>query len=285
MNYAFPGQKLQDWLTQQWVIFRGKKIDPNENEWLVGPFGNVGVIGEEYISQLAEKENLIVVRNAKAGLIPDMGHLLASGNQRETLSGDIINFYDNTSNYVLNLSLQWNSFFRFMGVLIARLFSNRINQLNIPIRNFRDDEELNSEIINLVDPESRKTVYTFWFRSVKSTGQVIYSGIYDVCKLPSGEKCIKAVFPLPNGNATVFMKPRVGPNSELILESAGKKFGDAGFYFSLKDSKGNYWSRFIKSFRDRIVIKSENGQITAEQTLTLWNCRVLQFNYKIEIAE
>ncbi len=195
----------------------------------------------------------------------------------------MIGFYENTANYNLNFSVEWNPFFRFFGVLLNKLFSNRINQLNIPINNIENPEPISSEIISLTDPITKLVKYTGWFRSVKSTGQVIYSGFYSTSTLPSGKTCIKAVFPLPNGNATVLMTVAVGTNGELILDSSGKKFGDAGFYFLLKDSKGNYWSQFISSFRDRLIISSENDQLSATQILTLWHMRVLKFTYKIEV--
>jgi len=56
---------------------------------------------------------------------------------------------------------------------------------------------------------------------------------------------MKAIFPLPNGNATVILKPRIGENGELILDSSGDRIGDSGFYFILKDSKGQLWTKFI----------------------------------------
>ena len=93
---------------------------------------------------------------------------------------------------------------------------------------------------------------------------------------------MKAVFPLPNGNATVFLTPLAGQNGELILESSGKKFGDAGFYFLLKDSKGKYWSQYIRSFRDRLTVRSTERGLSAEQLITLWHKEVLRFNYIIE---
>ena len=39
MEIAPLKQNLYDWITQQWVILFGKKIIPNENKWLLGPFG------------------------------------------------------------------------------------------------------------------------------------------------------------------------------------------------------------------------------------------------------
>ena len=277
-------QKFQDWVTQQWVIFRGIKIKPEDFPWLIGPFGNLDAIGEDFIIQFAEKENLIIEKESKAkGIIPSMLKLNLSETDFSNLSKNVIRFYENTANHNLDFSVKWNPFFKFFGILINKLFSNRINQLNIPTKNIADSESLKSEIINLIDPKTNEIKYTFWFRSIESTGQVIYSGVYGICNLPSGKTCVKAVFPLPNGNATVLMNPSVGDNGELILDSSGEKFGDAGFYFLLKDSKGEYWSQFISSFRDKLIIGSENDLISAVQTLTLWHLKVLTFNYKIKM--
>lgn len=284
VNLAYPMQKFQDWLTQQWVILRGEKIDPDEVSWLMGPFGNLKAIGEDFIIQFAEKESLIIDRGARArGLIPLMGKLNLSKTEFSDLAQDVVDFYENTADYGLSFSVKWNPCFKVFGVLLNKLFSHRINQLNVPTKNMRDDDSLKSEIIALIDPKSDQVKYTFWLRSVRSSGRVIYSGVYGMTTLPSGTTCIKAVFPLPNGNATVLMTPSAGKNGELILDSSGTKFGDAGFYFLLKDSKGNYWSQFIRSFRDRLIVSSVHDHISAEQTLTLWHWRVLTFNYKIRL--
>ena len=286
MRFADPMQKFQDWVTQQWVILRGRKIKPDDFPWLMGPFGNLDAIGEDFIIRFAEKENLIIEKDSKAkGIIPSMLKLNLSETDFSNLSKNVIRFYENTANHNLDFSVKWNPFFKFFGVLINKLFSNRINQLNIPTKNIDDSESLKSEIINLIDPKTNEIKYTFWFRSIESSGQVIYSGVYGICNLPSGKTCVKAVFPLPNGNATVLMNPSVGENGELILDSSGEKFGDAGFYFLLKDSKGEYWSQFISSFQDKLIIGSENDLILAEQTLTLWNLKVLTFNYKIKLKK
>lgn len=282
MNFARPKQTFQDWFTQQWVILWGKKILPEETTWLMGPFGNVNGIGEDFIYQLAEKEQLLVQRETKdKGLLPSITQLNLKEDDLARLSSKVIQFYETTARYSLQLKVNWNPFFKFFGVLVNKLFSKRINQLNIPTKTIADESALKSEIITLADPKTNELVYTIWFRTVKATGQVIYSGIYGTCTLPSGETCVKAVFPLPNGNATVIMNPKVVANGALTLDSSGKKFGDAGFYFCLKDANGNYWSQFVRSFRDRLTIGEENHQLTAKQTLTLWHLRALTFTYKI----
>ena len=163
-----------------------------------------------------------------------------------------------------------------------RLFSQRINQLNIPTNNIQSSENLTSEIIELVAKNTNEVKYTIWLRKFQSTGKVIYSGIYTTCLLPSGTTCVKAIFPLPKGNATVILKPSVGEKNELILDSSGNKFGDAGFYFLLNDSKGNCWSKYIKSFTDKLIVSDENEKLKARQTLKLWRLKVARFEYEMK---
>lgn len=283
MGIVYKKQSIQDWMTQQWVIVFGKRIDKTNHKWLLGPFGSTNGVGQKFIKELAEKEHL-VIKNQKIniGLIESIDQLNLSTIELNTLSEDVIDFYQNTSNYDLSLKARWNPLFKGFGILVRIMFSKRIEQLNVPIENVEDSSGLTSEIIQLLDFKTNIIKRTIWFRAFKSTGQVVYSGVYETCTIPSGKTCIKAVFPLPNGNATVILNPKIGENGALILDSSGHKIGDSGFYFLLKDSKGQLWAKFIKSFRDRLVVKSVNSKITATQTLTLWNLKVLKFEYEIK---
>lgn len=285
MNLAYTMQKFQDWFTQQWVILTGRKINPTKEDWLMGPFGELNGIGEEFINQLAQKENLSVHRNLNnKGLLSSIHQLNLSDIEIKSLSQKVIDFYEKTSNYELKFKVKWNAFFKLFAFIVNRLFSRRINQLNIPLQN-NSQEKLNSEIIQLIDKSTNEVKYTIWLRKVEKTGQVIYSGIYGTCTLPSNQTCIKAIFPLPKGNATVIMKPSVGKNNELILDSSGRSFADAGFYFLLNDSKNNYWAKFVNSFTDKLVIRENGENLIATQTLKLWNLKVSEFNYIINYTQ
>ena len=282
MEFAPLKQNLQDWITQQWVILFGKKINAAENKWLLGPFGETNGIGLKFIQQLSENENLTIDdKQIDKGLLQSISELDLPAQELNKLSKDVIDFYENTSNFVFDLNVKWNPVFKMFGGLLKILFSNRIQQLNIPMGSDKNSEALKSEIIHLIDEKTKLVKRTIWLRTFKKSGQVVYSGVYEPCTLPNGTSCIKAIFPLPNGSATVILNPTVGEKGELILNSSGKKIGDSGFYFLLHDAKGNLWTKFIKSFRDKLVVSSENEQITAIQTLTLWNLRVLQFTYHI----
>lgn len=282
MNWAYPKQKFQDWFTQQWTMLWGRKILPKDHPWLMGPYGELGGIGTQFIEQLATRERLEIHRQQKnQGLIPSMKSIRLTDEDFQHLQREVIDFYENTSEYQLNFKVKWNPIFKIFGKMVNMLFSNRIYQLNIPIQNLNTAEAIQSEIITLKNPMSQEVVYTLWLRTIKSNGKVIYSGIYELCTLPSSQVCVKAVFPLPQGNATVIMQPSVGENGELILNSSGQKFGDAGFYFLVKDTKKIHWAQFIATFKDRLVVGVKDDQLFAQQVLTLWGFRVLSFDYQL----
>ncbi len=286
MSLAYLKQNFKDWFTQQWVILWGRKIDPENVPWLMGPFGSLGSIADDFIDQLAKAEELIVERNTTShGLISPITQLNLSDTEIAILSEMVIDFYENTSHYNLNLKVKWNPLFKGFGILVNNLFSRRINQLNIPTKSLEDSKTITSEIITLLDPKTKQVKYTIWFRTFEATGEVVYSGVYSTCTLASGKTCVKAVFPLPKGNATVIMSASVGAEGELILDASGRKFGDPGFYFLLNDSKGNFWSQYIRSFRDQLKVYPDKESIAAEQTLTLWNLRVVRFKYQIKHKE
>ncbi|OBX21930.1 MULTISPECIES: hypothetical protein [Bizionia] len=282
MSLAYSKQNIKDWITQQWVILWGKKIVPENVPWLMGPIGELGTIADDFATQLAKLEGLTMIRNTTShGLISPFTQLNLSAIDISRLSEKVIDFYENTANYNLDLKVTWNPLFKGFGMLVNKLFSRRINQLNIPTKNLKHPKKITNEIITLIDPNTNDVKYTIWFRTFESTGEVVYSGVYSTCTLPSGKRCVKAAFPLPKGNATVIMSPYVGKDGELVLDASGIKFGDPGFYFLLKDYKGDFWSQYIKSFRDQLKVYSNNDEIAAEQTLTLWNKRVLRFDYLI----
>lgn len=282
MIFPKSNQKAQDWLTQQWNILLGKKIQPNDLHWLISPFGKTNIIADDFITELAEKEGLIIdKKNENVGLLNSIKDLKLTEKESTFLSQSIIDFYEKTSNYNLLILVKWNPFFQVFGKLLNIFFSNRIRQLNIPENNSSNYEELNSKIFNLITPLTNEVKYTIWYRTSKVTGQVLYSGIYSTCTIPSGITCVKAVFPLPNGNATVILEPKVKQNGDLSLVATGKKFGDPGFYFLLEDSKGQIWAQYISSFSDHLNITNQGNNIHAIQKLKLWNLNVVQFEYEI----
>ena len=283
MNIAYPSQRVQDWASQQWNIWRGQRIGPDDTSWLMGPFGKVGAKADDFITTIACDEALEVERNQKTGgLLSSINDLKLSTSEYERLRPEIIDFYENTALYELDLKIEWSSYFPIFGGLVSFLYSNRLNQLNFPLNPQEVAGGINSEVVTLRDPDTGNIKYTAWYRTLISSGRVLYSGIYSTCKLPSGKACVKVIFPLPRGNATVILEPTVGPNGELCFASSGEKYGDPGFYFLVNDSKGRHWAQYVRSFREHLnVFVDEGGELRAEHIITLWKQRVLKILFKM----
>ena len=174
MGIAYKKQSFQDRITQQWVILFGNRIDKIKHQWLLGPFGETNGIGLKFIKQLAEKEHLTIDNQTeKRGLINSINELNLSENELGSLSQNVIDFYEDTSNYDLELKVRWNPFFKIFGILLRIIFSKRIEQLNVPIQSIKDPTGLTSEIILLCDSKTKEIKRTIWLRSFKSTGQIL----------------------------------------------------------------------------------------------------------------
>ncbi len=275
---AFPTkQNPLDWTTQYWNIVLGKRVDFDADTWLLGPMGRIEEEADRFVERMAKENKLVITRNlSHAGLVESMDEWPVS------LSPKIRDFYLRTSDYELAVQSIWKPVFGSLGYLVAKLFSRRIQQLNLP-QNTRDRAlAFDSEIIKLVDHTGR-VEFTIWRRRIRDTGETVFFGIYTTCRIPSGEFCVKAVFPLPRGCATVIFRTQSDSTGNLSLISSGKKYGDPGFYFLVEDRKGCLWKNYLPSLRERIIVtEGGDGTLIAEHTLKLWSFQVYSMIYSIE---
>ncbi|HRJ70874.1 MAG TPA: hypothetical protein PLS03_01545 [Terrimicrobiaceae bacterium] len=277
---AFPRpQAPQDWLTQAWHIAAGRRLDPVADAWLLGPIGEIGGIADRFVDKLAEREGLSIQRSEPgSGLLEGFD---AFPGVREAVHPAIDQFYRHTSDYDFDVWSEWQPAFGGLGSLVARIFTRRIQQLNLPRRPLDTAWGVSSEIIVLRDSQGARK-YTIWFRRLKKTGEVIYSGVYADCVLPGGERCLKVVFPLPQGNATVVMRLRADDAGNLELLSHGRRCGEAGFYFVVQDSSGKLWMNYLGSFQERIFVQVDpEGVLRADHAMTVWNLRAYDLHYKL----
>jgi hypothetical protein len=275
---------VQDWITQVWVKLTGRKFNPEKDAWLIGPMGDTDIIKDKFIQILAQKENLSVEQNINgAGLLETFDDLQLSEQEKKMLNSKVIDFYERTSNYNFEIWSEWCGFFKPFGWLLSVIFSKRLQQLNLPLSSLQSAKGIKSSIIKLTDKVSNRSKWTIWYRILKSTNNVIYSGIYTTCEIPNYPgKFLKVVFPLPNGNATVIMRKEILEDGSLKLSSDGRKFGDNGFYFTLTNHKGNYWTRFVKSMHEWITVYVDDENILrADHNLKFYGLRFLNLHYKM----
>ncbi|MFV8348023.1 hypothetical protein [Flavobacterium sp. ZB4P13] len=273
---------IQDKITQYWVKTTGRKINPVTEEWIIGPIGDEDIIGDKFIQKLVNEENLKYSSNiANAGLLESISDLDFSQDELDLLNEQVIDFYENTSNYDFEIWSEWKSFFKPFGKALSTIFSKRLQQLNLPLNSLDSSKGIKSEIIKLSNQEKAK--WTIWYRKLKSSNDVIYAGIYTTAFVPKYNKSLlKVIFPLPNGNASVVMTKKVLEDGSLLLSSDGNKFGDNGFYFTLTDRKGNYWAKFVKSMHEWIKVYVDDENILrADHNLKFYGIPFLNLHYKM----
>lgn len=274
---AFPDrQNPLDWFTQFWNITLGKKVDHQQDAWLLGPIGKIAENSEQFIQRLATESGLSIQRDViGVGLVD---HFDGWG---IPINASVREFYTKTSDYDLEVRSSWRPIFGSLGYLVAKLFSRRIQQLNLPHVGHNEVVAFKSEIIKLLDGDGNAK-YTIWHRSLKDTDEVVFYGIYTSCRAPSCEFCIKAVFPLPRGNATVVFRLESDANGNLELLSKGKKDGEPGFYFLVEDKRGCLWKHFLPHFHESIYVSEGDGTaMDAVHSLTLWSFKVYRMTYRI----
>jgi len=249
---------------------------------LIGPIGDEDIISNKFIDNLIRKENLIHNSNfSNAGLLERISDLDFSQDELDLLNKQIIDFYENTSNYNFEIWSEWKSLFKPFGKALSIIFSKRLQQLNLPLNSLDSSKGIKSEIIKL--SKNNKTKWTIWYRKLKSSNDVIYAGVYTTAFVPKFNKSLlKVVFPLPNGNASVIMTKKVLFDGSLLLSSDGKKFGDNGFYFTLTNHKGEYWAKFVKSMHEWIKVYVDDENILrANHNLKFYGISFLNLHYKM----
>lgn len=274
---------LSDWLSQQWVRFTGRRADLAETPWLDGPTGDPTGIGGDFFERWAERKGLDVQREVSPrGLLPDFDQLAGPSFDPEAVHPDVRRFYEETSNYELEAWSEWCGPFRPFGWLLARVFSRRLQQLNVPLDPLDTSEGTSSEVLHLVRP-SGEFILAAWVRHLRRSGDVLYAGSYSIVRIPGhASPCVRVVFPLPHGNATVLLRPMAEADGALTVLSKGRRYGEPGFYFTVHRSEGRVWIRYVRTMRESIrVYPTGDGEVRADHVMWLFGLVFLRLHYRL----
>ena len=278
---------LSDWTTQQWVRATGRRVDLATHEWLDGPGGSTTGVGRDWIETVAKTKGWSVESDRRPrGILPDFQVLRSEAFDPGQAGREVVAFYEHTSEFELEAWSQWCGAFRPLAFLLAAIFSRRLQQLNVPLSGLDTSRGVTNEVLHVRDPRSGRLAYAVWVRQLLGSGNVLYCGTYGPCRVPRWPGvCLRVVFPLPNGNAIVIMKPDAGDDGSLILLSAGEGFGAPGFYFVVHGEGGQAWARYVRTMRETIrVYPAGAGEARADHTLTLWGLRFLRLHYRLRPA-
>lgn len=277
---------LSDWVTQRWVQLTGRSVKLADAQWLSGPTGKTTGIGSNFYEEWAGESGLQLKRSGVVqGLVPCFDALAAPDFDPTKIQHRVADFYERASAYELDVWSEWCGFFRPFGHALALLFSRRLQQLNVPLSGLDTSRGISSEVLQLADPVTGEVKLTAWVRHLLSNKRVLYAGSYSFCRIPNRMgACVKVVFPLPNGNAIVLMKPVANPDGSFSLYSVGERFGDPGFYFTVRKDVETLFVRYVKTMREHIrVYEDESGNLRTDHMLTIWGQTFLRLHYRLRL--
>lgn len=274
--------RLIDWTTQQWVRATGRVVTLSEQRWLEGPVGDTDVIGPEFFQRFAERRGLEVADGDTCGLLESFTAIRGPLCDTAEVLPEVARFYERTSEYDFDVWSEWSGVFRPFGGALAALFSQRLQQLNVPLSPLDTRLGITSQILQLVS-KGGETVGAAWIRESRATGRALYVGSYSLCRVPGYDgTCLRVAFPLPNGYALVVMKPESHADGSLTIRSEGSRFGDAGFYFFVEAATGRGWARYVASLKESIhVFVDDRRELRADHTLSLWGATFLRLHYRM----
>jgi hypothetical protein len=276
---------LTDWTTQQWVRVTGRRLELASAPWLRGPAAPPSGVREVDFERYAESEGLLMdPPRDDAGLIDDLAALRSERFNPADIRPEVAAFYERTGRHRLHLWSQWSPGFRPLGRAVDAIFARRLGQLQLPLAPLDTSRGISSRLVRMCGPDGE--AHTAWLRHRLPGGEVLYAGLYSVARPPLAPgPCVKVTFPLPNGNASVFLEPRARPDGSLELLSAAHEFGDSGFYFVVVRDADTVWAKHVPQLTERIhVYVDELGELHTDHVLRLWKRTFLRLHYAMPLA-
>jgi hypothetical protein len=274
---------------QLWVRLTGKRICKTDAPWLNCPLGERGRIGTGIYERIARDENLQIRIPPSAGLIPDFNALRGPSFNPGTIHPAIRHFYEHTASYNLEVWTEVSLLGRFFLWLLVEFISRRMDQLNFPISSLEVAKGMSSEVVQLIDPAgeraSERLAYTGWLRRLKSSGHVIYAGLYSTVQVPGEtDPCVKVTFPC-DGSANVYLSPVAHPDGSFGLDSSGSAWGRSGFYRVFAAGADHCRVRYIKTLHElfRVYVDNE-GILRTDHTISFLGLTIIRLHYKMSPA-
>ncbi|MDQ6784119.1 MAG: hypothetical protein M3063_11900 [Actinomycetota bacterium] len=130
--------------------------------------------------------------------------LAGDGFDPSLLADPVVDFYEQTAQWRMQVWSQWCPAAWPFGWLLSAVFSRRLHQLALPLRPLDTAHGMDSRVIAVSNSNAEGVqVGAAWLRTLRSTGQTVYSGWYGITTVPNrNSSSVRVVFPLPNGSVT-----------------------------------------------------------------------------------
>lgn len=264
------------------VRVTGRRIRRSDAPWLHCYLGKPGLIGTAVYQRIAQEEHLQLRNSPRAGLIPDFGVLRGPSFDPEGVHPRIRHFYEHAAEYQMEV---WSEVYfvgRFFLWVLVEFLSRKMDQLNFPISSLEVAKGMASEVIQLIDPVSGKLLYAGWLRRLKSSGRVIYAGVYSAVRVGDEENpCVKVTFPC-RGSANVYLRPVAHSDGSFGLDSSGSAFGRSGFYRVVESGPDHWRVRNFRSLHELFhVYVDEESILRVDHKISFVGLTILRLHYKL----
>ena len=260
----------------------GKRVRYANAPWLKCPLGDSVLIGTGIYERIAQDESLELRNVADAGLISNFEILRGPSFNPDTVHPRVRHFYEHTAQYQLEAWSEVSLVGQFFLWLLVEFISKRMDQLNFPISPMEMARGMTSQIIQLKRPETGELFYTGWLRRMKSSGAVMFAGIYSIAKIPAEENpVVKVTFP-DRGSANVYLVPLNHPDGSFGLQSFGKVFCGSGFYRLVDAGAERLHVRLFKTLHEVFRVYEDAEKILrTDHAISFLGMTIVRLHYKM----
>jgi hypothetical protein len=266
------------------VVLFGRRVRRSDAPWLDCPLGDSVLIGTGIYDKIAADENLALKIVPDAGLIADFDALRGPVFDPSAVQPRVRHFYEHASQYQLEAWSEIALVGRFFLWLLVEFISQRMDQLNFPLSPLEMARGMTSQVIQLREKAGGGLVYTGWLRKLKSSGLVMFAGIYSVAKIPGEDNpCVKVTF-LDRGSANVYLVPLSHADGSFGLDSSGSGFGRSGFYRVIASGKDHLRVRNFKTLHELFhVYEDQEGVLRTDHKISFLGMTIVRLHYKMTL--
>ncbi|GAA1748721.1 hypothetical protein [Aeromicrobium alkaliterrae] len=272
--------RIVDLGTRWWWRLVGREIDlEGDHAWLAAPMSDGPLVGDTWLRGHAAE--LGGGLQEAAGLLGDMSVLDGPGLRTADLAPEVVSFYERTSDWRVEAWSGWSWWARIPGGLVERWFGRRVGQLAIPTDPLAVARGMDSAVTVATDAAGVRQG-AGWHRTLRATGEVVYSGFYGTRQRPGADRAgVHVAFPLEHGNVQVFLRPEVTPEGGLVLRSPSGRFGDDGAYVVVRFGRRT-WAARVPIHEVFHVHLDAEGVLRTDHDLRLWGARAVTLHYRLE---
>jgi hypothetical protein len=261
----------------------GREVDlDGEHGWLRAPTSSSSVVRDGWLeAEAARYGGSVDAPTPGAGLLASMAALDGPGFAAAGLQPQVRDFYEHTADWHIEVWSGWAPWAWPGGELVSRFFGRRVEQLALPMRPLDVAQGMDSRVSVIRDGAGAQ-VGAGWLRTLRATGEYVFSGCYSARRLPGAVRpSVHVAFPLESGNVQVFLRPEVLPDGSFRLVSPPGLFGADGAYVVVEDGGRTFASRapVHESFH---VYVDDRGVLRTDHALRMWSATALRLHYRLE---